>query len=294
MQAKGQISIDRSSATTAPGILFPGTEGRAAMVKLDPDHPGFRDKVYRARRDHIARLALEYIPGTRIPDVSYTEQEHELWRFIRSTLEPCHKQYACAEFLENAERLNLPHTRIPQLREVSVLVEGLSGFRLEPVAGLVQPRVFLETLANGVFLSTQYIRHHSTPLYTPEPDIVHELIGHAMMLASPRIAELSRLVGEAVKRTTTDESLEQLARVYWFTIEFGAIQEAGNIKAYGAGLLSSAGELKAMHQAEIRPFDLEAASHQPYDPTNFQPFFYCADSFDQMFRKLREFLLRWR
>jgi phenylalanine-4-hydroxylase len=264
------------------------------MVQLDPDHPGFRDKVYRARRDHIAQLALEHVPGTPPPDVSYTEQEHKLWRLIRSKLKPCHKQYACTEFLENAERLNLPRTRIPQLREVSALVEGISGFRLEPVAGLVKPRVFLETLANGVFLSTQYIRHPSSPLYTPEPDIVHELIGHAMMLASRRIAELSRLVGEAVRRTTTDESLEQLARVYWFTIEFGAIREAASIKAYGAGLLSSAGEMKAMHRAEIRPFDLEAASHQTYDPTNFQPFFYCADSFDQMFHTLREFLWRWR
>ena len=294
MQAESQILLERVDKTPAPGVLFPGTEGRAALVQLDPDHPGFRDKVYRARRDRNAQIALEYVPGTPIPDVSYTEQEHEVWRVIRTKLEPCHKQYACAEFLENAQRLNLPQTEIPQLRKVSALVEDLSGFRLEPVAGLVQPRVFLESLAGGVFLSTQYIRHHSAPLYTPEPDIVHELIGHAMMLASRRIAELSRLVGEAVRRTTTDDALERLARVYWFTIEFGAIREAGGIKAYGAGLLSSAGELEAMHRAEVRSFDLEAASHQTYDPTTFQPFFYCADSFDEMFHTLREFLLRWR
>ncbi len=294
MQAESQIVLDRVDTLPASSVRFTGTEDRAAIVQLDPDHPGFRDKVYRARRDRIAQIALDYIPGTPIPDVCYTEQEHEVWRVIREKLEPCHKQYACAEFLENAKRLNLPHTEIPQLCEVSALVEDLSGFRLEPVAGLVQPRVFLESLASGVFLSTQYIRHHSAPLYTPEPDIVHELIGHAMMLASRRIAELSRLVGEAVRRTTTDEALERLARVYWFTIEFGAIREAGSIKAYGAGLLSSAGELEAMHRAEIRPFDLEAASHQTYDPTTFQPFFFCADSFDQMFHTLREFLLCWR
>ena len=293
MLAESQILLERVDRTPA-GVLFPGTEDRTAMVQLDPDHPGFRDKVYRARRNRIAQIALEYVPGTPLPDVSYTEQEHEVWRVIRTKLEPCHKQYACAEFLENAQRLNLPQTEIPQLREVSALVEDLSGFRLEPVAGLVQPRVFLESLASGVFLSTQYIRHHSAPLYTPEPDIVHELIGHAMMLASRRIAELSRLVGEAVRRTTTDDALERLARVYWFTIEFGAIREAGSIKAYGAGLLSSAGELEAMHRAEVRSFDLEAASYQTYDPTTFQPFFYCADSFDEMFHTLREFLLRWR
>ena len=79
-------------------------------------------------------------------------------------------------------------------------------------------RVCLESLAEGVFLSTQYIRHHSTPLYTPEPDVAHEIIGHAVTLASPRLAELNRLVGLAVKRAASAEALERLARVYWFTI----------------------------------------------------------------------------
>lgn len=268
-------------------------EGGRASVKLDAGHPGFRDRAYRARRDEIAEIALRYQPGAPIPDVPYTEEEHQLWGIVRDALRPQHQSHACAEYLECVERLGLSCDRIPQLREVSEKVEALSGFRLEPVGGLVAPRVFLESLANGVFLSTQYIRHHSTPLYTPEPDVVHELLGHAVLLASEGIAELNRLVGEAVRRTTTEEALERLARVYWFTIEFGVLREAGEVKAYGAGLVSSAGELEAMLRAELRPLDLEAAARQEFGTTDYQPILFCADSFESMFQNLRDYLIRW-
>ena len=268
-------------------------EGRRALVKLDPDHPGFRDTAYRARRNEIAEIALRYEPGAPIPDAPYTEEEHQLWRIVREALRPQHQSHACAEYLECVRRLDLSHEKIPQLREVSEKVRALSGFRLEPVGGLVSPRVFLESLANGVFLSTQYIRYHSTPLYTPEPDVVHELLGHAVLLASDAIAELNRLVGEAVRRTTDEEALERLARIYWFTIEFGVIKEAGEVKAYGAGLVSSAGELEAMRRAELRPLDLEAAARQEFDTTDYQPVLFCAYSFESMYRNLRDYLVRW-
>ncbi len=267
---------------------------RKAVVQLDPDHPGFRDEGYRARRNQIARIAMEYQPGMPVPDAPYTPQEHQVWRAIREALEPAHQKHACAEYLECIRRLDLPWERIPQMREVTARVQAISGFRLEPVAGLVEPRVFLESLADGVFLSTQYIRHHSTPFYTPEPDVVHEVVGHAVILASERMAELNRLVGQAVKRTSSAEALERLARVYWFTIEFGVLREDGRLKAYGTGLLSSAGELEAMHGAELRPLDLEAAARQEYDPTKFQPVLFCADSFETMFETLKDYLLRWK
>ncbi len=268
--------------------------GRNAVVRLDPNHPGFRDADYRARRNRIAQIALQYEPGAEVPDAPYTDEEHALWRAVRGALDPAHQRHACAEYLEAARRLDLPRASIPQLREVSERVRAISGFRLEPVAGLVEPRVFLESLADGVFLCTQYIRHHSTPAYTPEPDVVHELLGHALTLASPRLAELNRQVGRAVRRTASAEALERLSRVYWFTIEFGVLREGGVVKAYGTGLLSSAGELEAMSRAELRPLDLEEASHTAYDPTRFQPLLFCADSFEAMYEGLGRFLSGWR
>jgi phenylalanine-4-hydroxylase len=289
-QALLRDHVDMRIVTTA---LDDSISDRNTIVQLDPDHPGFRDPAYRARRNRIAQIALEYQPGTPIPDAPYAAQEHEVWRAIWEALDPAHQLHACAEYLECVSRLELPKDRIPQLREVGRRVEAISGFRLEPVAGLVEPRVFLESLADGVFLSTQYIRHHSAPLYTPEPDVAHEIIGHAVTLGDERLAELNRLVGRAVKRTTSTEAIERLARVYWFTIEFGVLSEEGKIKAYGTGLLSSAGELEAMHGAELRPLDLEAASRQDFDPTAYQPILFCADSFEAMHQAVRDYLIRW-
>ena len=261
-----------------------------ALVQLEADHPGFRDPEYRARRNAIAQIAMTYKPGSPIPPAPYTDREHGVWRTIWKALGPAHREHACAEYRQCLERLAFDADRIPQLDEVSQKVEAISGFRLEPVAGLVEPRVFLESLARGVFLSTQYIRHHSTPLYTPEPDVAHEIIGHAVTLASKRFAELNRLFGEAVSRTTDPDELDRLSRVYWFTIEFGVLREDGRIKAYGTGLLSSAGELAEMHKAELRPLDLEVAANYVYDPTHYQAILFCADSFEEMYQTLKEFL----
>lgn len=275
---------------TAPDEV---TAGRNDIVQLDPDHPGFRDAQYRARRNQIAQLAMNYRPGDPIPDAPYTDDEHRVWQAIWKALRPAHQQYACAQYLEALQRMNFADDRIPQLREVNEKVQAISGFRLEPVAGLVQPRVFLENLADGVFLCTQYIRHHSTPLYTPEPDVVHEIVGHGVTLACPELAELNRLFGQAVKRATSADALETLSRVYWFTIEFGVLREDGQLKAFGTGLLSSAGELEEMHQAELRPLDTLEITRQNYDPTHFQPVLFCAESFAAMHEQMRAYLTSW-
>src|ERR1051326_1075112 len=253
MNSNQSILLDHVDARPVTGDLDQAIRGRNDIVQLDRDHPGFRDAEYRARRNQIAQVALNYHPRDPIPDAPYTTEEHQVWSVIWRALRPAQQEHACVEYLEAINRLNFSDDRIPQLREVNEKVQAISGFSLEPVAGLVQPRVFLENLADGVFLCTQYIRHHSTPLYTPEPDVVHEIIGHGVTLASERLAELNRLFGKAVKRTSSADALEKLSHVYWFTIEFGVLRENDRLKAYGTGLLSSAGELEEMHQAELRP-----------------------------------------
>ncbi len=292
MQAQRESTLDAvDTKTTTANSAIKREANERAIVELDPDHPGFRDPAYRARRNYIAQIAIDYTPGAPIPDAPYTEEEHEVWRIVNEELDQAHEQFACKEYLECKRILDLPKDRIPQLSEVSERVQKISGFRLEPVGGLVLPRVFLETLGNGIFLSTQYIRHHSTPLYTPEPDVVHETLGHATMLANEQIAELTRLVGDAVRRAD-EENLERIGKIYWFTIEFGVVREAGQPKAYGAGMLSSAGELAALVKTEMRPFDLDAIAQQEYDVTMFQPFLFCADSFEQMYATMKDYLQR--
>ena len=166
-----------------------------------------------------------------------------------------------------------------------------TGFRLQPVAGLVSARQFLGKLAQRVFCATQYIRHSSQPLYTPEPDIVHELMGHAPMLAIPEFADLSQKIGEGSLRAD-DRQVEQLATLYWFTIEYGLLGTPDGLRAYGAGLLSSFGELEhALSGAvEVRRFDPDAAKDTPYPITTYQPLLWWVDDIGEAFAKMDAFV----
>jgi phenylalanine-4-hydroxylase len=120
------------------------------------------------------------------------------------------------------------------------------------------------------------------PLYTPEPDLIHEVIGHAGLLASPRFAELNRVAGRAARRLETQAGRDFFARVFWFTIEFGVLREDGEWRAYGAGLLSSYGEIEEFRSAEIRPLDIGAMGVQRYDITKYQPILFGAGSVEHL------------
>ena len=263
--------------------------GADSLVDLDQDHPGFRDAAYRARRNTIARAALEY-GGGPVPEVPYTEEEHAVWAEVWRALEPLHQDWAPRGFLVLHHRLGLDRERIPQLEVVNQRLMEVCGFKMLPVAGLIEARTFLSYLADGVFLSTQYIRHHSVPLYTPEPDVVHELIGHAASFTHPMIVELNRAFGRAA-RVADDSGIQRLERVYWWTMEFGALREDGTVKAFGAGLLSSFGELGSFaERAELCPFDLPTMAVTDYDPTDYQPVVYVAESWEEMYYELAEWL----
>jgi phenylalanine-4-hydroxylase len=256
------------------------------LVELDPDHPGFRDAAYRERRNAIAKLALEYKEGDPIPYANYTPEENEVWRTVWSSLGPVQDKNACKEYLTGRDKLALSREQIPQLREVSDRVAKLSGFRMLPVGGLVTARTFLSYLARDIFLSTQYIRHYSVPLYTPEPDVVHEMVGHAATLVRPSFVELNRAFGRAASRVD-EKKLAAIVNVYWFTVEFGVAQEDGQPKAYGAGLLSSFGELGDFAKnAELRGFDIEEIGATSYDPTQYQKILFMAPSFEAACTKL--------
>ena len=159
---------------------------------------------------------------------------------------------------------------------------------MEPVPGLVEARAFLQALSEGVFLSTQYVRHPSRPDYTPEPDVIHELVGHAASLAVPEVAALNRAFGAAARGASAERMLE-LERLYWWTLEFGAVLEQGRPRALGAGLLSSAQELGRLQRVGVEAWSPERLARTPYDPTQLQPALYVAPSWEHLVREL----LRW-
>jgi phenylalanine-4-hydroxylase len=251
-------------------------------VHLGDDHPGVNDPEYRERRNAIAAAALEWEPGAPIPQIDYSEAEHDVWRTVCRELAPKHQKYACRAFREAVAALDLPRDRIPQLNEVTDGLKPLTGFEYVPAAGIVPLDEFYGSLADRLFHSTQYVRHHAAPLYTPEPDLIHEVIGHGNLLADPQVAEVNRLAGEAARRCETDEGLQFVADVFWFTIEFGVLREDGELRAYGAGILSSYGEIEEFRAMEIRPIDFHEMGTIEYDITKYQPILFGAESFDHM------------
>src|SRR5215207_10731088 len=271
-------------------LYAPVTDGpEGVRVHLADDHPGAHDDDYRRRRNEIAAAALAWAPGAPVPRVEYTEAEHEIWRIVCRELAPKHDRLACRAFREAKAALALPQDRVPQLDEVTDGLQRLTGFSFHPAAGLVPLEAFYGSLADRVFHSTQYLRHPSAPLYTPEPDIVHEVIGHGNLLADPRIAEVKRLAGEAARRFETAEGLQYLADVFWFTIEFGVMHEEGELRCYGAGLLSSYGEIEEFRGAEVRPVDFREMATLEYDITHYQPILFAVDGMGELSERVGGF-----
>jgi phenylalanine-4-hydroxylase len=258
-------------------------------ILLSNDHPGFRDLHYRQRREWIASIARDHQPGDPIPVVAYDATEHAVWRLVWQALALRHARWVARPLLAVLKGFPLDRTEIPQLADVSRELTARTGFRMIPEIGLVPPRRFFEHLARGEFLSTQYVRHPSRPFYTPEPDVVHELIGHAATLGDPRLAAINRRVGE-VARKADDAGLRRLERVYWFTLEFGVCREGSEVKAVGAGLLSSAGELDRLQHVPLRPWDLNTIAATAYDTMDYQPSLFVAPSYEAMLDDLERWL----
>jgi phenylalanine-4-hydroxylase len=252
--------------------------GGEVTVHLHDGHPGAADPGYRRRRNEIAAAALAWQPGDPSPKIDYREDEQEVWRTVRRELAPLHERYAVSEYREALERVALPRDRVPDLDEVSARLVAASGWSYVPAAGLVDLRTFYAALGDRIFHSTQYVRHPALPLYTPEPDIIHEVIGHGHLLAAPTFGELHRRAGAASVRLRDEESLRFLSRVFWFSVEFGVVVENGALRAYGAGILSSYGELAQFRAMQLRPLDLREMGTVDYDITKYQPVLYRAES----------------
>eukprot|EP00747_Dinoflagellata_sp_TGD_P167189 gnl/TRDRNA2_/TRDRNA2_191171_c0_seq1.p1 gnl/TRDRNA2_/TRDRNA2_191171_c0~~gnl/TRDRNA2_/TRDRNA2_191171_c0_seq1.p1 ORF type:complete len:478 (-),score=67.79 gnl/TRDRNA2_/TRDRNA2_191171_c0_seq1:378-1811(-) len=278
-------------------------DGGTALIS--EDHPGFKDEDYKRRRNKIVENAARHHFGEPIPVVDYTPEEHETWSMVYKRLDSMHKEYACDDYQRAMLKFNkhgvITKDKIPQLRDVSELLHASTGFQIRPVMGLLTARDFLNSLAFRVFWSTQYIRHYSNPFYTPEPDVCHELLGHVPLFAHPDFAEFSQTIGLA-SLGATDEQIDQLATLYWFTVEFGVLNTAEGYKAYGAGILSSFGELEwacsktpsfecrqagglqvyekfaTQSHPEMNPLQASVASKTAFPITTYQPKYFAAPS----------------
>ncbi|KAL3313639.1 hypothetical protein Ciccas_007760 [Cichlidogyrus casuarinus] len=208
--------------------------------------------------------------------MDFTDEETATWKEAYVELSKLYKTMACQEHLDGLRLLEENCER--------------SGFRLRPVGGLLTPRDFLASLAFRVFQCTQYIRHHTQPLHTPEPDSIHELLGHMPMLTNLEFAEFSQAIGLA-SLGASDSEIERLATLYWFTVEFGLCKQNGEIKAYGAGLLSAYGELEHAlgPTPERRPFRASETALTKYQDLTYQPIYFVTESIQDMKKQLKDY-----
>ncbi|MCK2218788.1 phenylalanine 4-monooxygenase [Actinomadura sp. ATCC 31491] len=265
--------------TTADGRL-----GRAA------DHPGMRDPRYLARRRWFAQLARGHRVGDPAPRVEYRPGEHAVWRAVRRALEDAHRAHACREVLSAREAVRFPADRLPQHAEVGAQLRRLTGFDFTLAGGVVANERFLGSMARGYFHAVQFVRHPAVPMYTPEPDLIHDVFGHGIHLAAPVFAAVYRLIGEAAARLRTGHALQIVSDLYWYTLEYGVVEDGGATKAYGAALLSSYGELGRFRAADVRELDVPAVLATPYDIAGYQPVLFRARSLAHVADTLAAFL----
>lgn len=256
------------------------------ITGIDFSNPGDQDPSYLARRRKIADITLSYVEGKPVPVVDYTDVENAVWSDICDHVGPYHERIACEAYRDGLSSLGFDRRKIPQLADMNRKLAQTTGFQMIPVLGFVAPRTFLSMLGRGTFLSTQYVRHHSIPEFTPEPDVIHELLGHGPALSNPVIADLNRRFGRAAEGSSP-AALERLSRVYWFTLEAGLVRERGVVKVLGQALLSSFQELEQIEKGiTLVPFDLEVIARTDAAPTKLQDRLFLALSFEALVREV--------
>lgn len=218
--------------------------------------------------------------------IHYTDEEHSVWHDLITRQIPIVEKYACDEYLDALDKMNFPRDRIPQCSEVSEILKKHTGWEVAPVPALIPFGQFFELLANRQFPAASFIRSREEMDYLQEPDIFHEIFGHTPLLTDKRFAEFTHHYGVAgLKAEPKDRPM--LARLYWFTVEFGLMNTAKGLRTYGAGIVSSTGETPYSIESDVperRPFDPVTALRTPYRIDIFQTVYYVIDSLDDLFK----------
>jgi phenylalanine-4-hydroxylase len=251
----------------------------------------------------------------RQPYELYSRDNQKAWTDLFLRMEPLWEKYGNSKFLDGLKKISISHHQIPNLEEVNTYLKPLTGFQAKAVSGFVPTYLFFDSLSKREFPTTITIRDSQSLDYLPEPDIFHDIGGHVPMHADPVFANVLVKFGQLAARSAEKHAniknphekilkvrnnIQALARFFWFTIEFGLIKEKDGLKAYGSGLMSSAGEIvHAVESPDVQrfPLQLEWVINQSYEINHYQPLLFVIDSFDSLYKelgRLEEWLLAGR
>jgi phenylalanine-4-hydroxylase len=216
---------------------------------------------------------------------AYTPAQHDLYRRLYERQAAQIGNLACAEFVQAVQQLGTP-ARIPRFDELSEKLHRATGWQVVAVPGLIPDEAFFNLLAARKFPVTGWLRKPEEFDYIVEPDVFHDLFGHVPLLFDPVFADYMQAYGAGGMKASRLASAEHLARLYWYTVEFGLIRTERGLRAYGAGILSSAGELKysvTSPEPQRIAFDLERIMRTRFKIDTFQQTYFVIDSFAQLF-----------
>jgi len=226
---------------------------------------------------------------SRKPDASghiaYTQDEDAIWAELYQRQSQAVGTYACQEYLDGLDVLRLPQNRVPQLDEVSVRLREATGWSVVGVPALISFNRFFNLLANRQFPAATFIRRREHMEYLQEPDIFHEIYGHCPLLTNPVFADFVATYAK-ISAKANDKDQVLLARLYWFTVEFGLINTQQGLRCYGAGLLSSTSETKYSIKSDTplrRPFNVLDALRTPYRIDIFQAVYFVINNYQELY-----------
>ncbi|MFM8698484.1 MAG: phenylalanine 4-monooxygenase, partial [Phycisphaerales bacterium] len=254
--------------------MIDGPKGRAAQDYANRfGQPGFDD------------ITKAYIDQNY---AGYTEENQETWRILYDRQMSYLADHASNVYLSGARSIKLVRDWIPYLegpKSVNTFLQPLTGWQSKAVPGYLPAKAFFACLARREFPTTIVIRPKESIDYLPEPDIFHDIFGHVPLHADPVFADFLQTYGKAALTTDDPFHTERLARLFWFTVEFGLIREDGRTKLYGSGLISSPGESQhslTSKDVDRRPFDLETVCATSFEIDHYQPILYVLESFEQL------------
>ncbi len=224
-------------------------------------------------------------PDWTVPQdaTDYGPEEQAVWRLLLERQTRLARRHACAEFLDGLETLGVGDT-IPDFAAVSARLEARTGWRVVGVPGLIPDAAFYDHLAHRRFPVTVWIRTRAELDYLVEPDLFHDFFGHVPLLAHRVFADYIQLYGR--RGIEAGPAMGRLARLYWYTVEFGLIRTPHGLKAFGAGILSSAAEVEhalLSREVERLPFDAATVMQRPYEIDRLQNTYFVLDDFRQLF-----------